>query len=82
MRGPHEIRREYKRWERDCASVEGAWPGGMEGKQPVVPRSTLGTSKCSEEISATSSAIFEASPDVSELDGEERSTRGGFGTSS
>ena len=78
----YEVRREYRRWERDCASAEGAWPGGIEGEQPVVPRSMLGTSRCSEEISAASSAVLTSSLDASELDAEERSTRGGFGTSS
>ena len=78
----YEVRREYRHCERDCASAEGAWPGGIEGEQPVVPRSMLGTSRCSEEISAASSAAFASSPDGSELDAEERSTRGGFGMSS
>ena len=70
----HEVRREYRRCERDCASVEGAWPGGMEGVQPVVPRSMLGTSRCSEDISVASFAVFAVSLDVSELDAEARST--------
>jgi len=78
----HEVRSEYRRWERDCASADGAWPGGMEGEQPVVPRSMLGTSRRSEEISAVSSAVLASSSDVSELDAGERSTRGGFGMSS
>jgi hypothetical protein len=70
----YDVRRENRRWERDCAREVGAWPGGMEGEQPVVPRSMFGTSRRSEEISAASSAILVLSSGVFGFDAEERST--------
>lgn len=65
----HLIRRALKRSASACAMVVGAWPGGIEGMQPV-PKSTFGTMRFSDDSSSVS---FAGSTDAL------RSTGGGLG---